>query len=360
MSTENVNAAQRVAATDSGFLRDGRTVRTFLLRNAKGASVRISELGATLVSWIAPDRHGVPGEILLGHDSPDDYLSSRAYLGAVVGRWANRIESARFQLDEVEYRLPPNEGGNLLHGGHDGFHQRLWRARPAGESLVMQLDSPDGDGGFPGQLHVEVRYRLSDDGTLEIDYLAEADRLTPVNLTNHAYFNLTGRPDRDIRDHRLTIHADSYFAVDGALIPQQCASVDHTPLDFRAGAPIGPGLDAGHAQIRLAGGFDHCYVLRAAASPEGGPAVRDVARVEEPKSGRVLTVSTDQPGLQFYSGNFLDGVVARGGNPYRRHAGLCLEAGGFPNQINMADRDGILVMPGRPYRQLTRYHVGAR
>ncbi|MCR1770046.1 Aldose 1-epimerase [Burkholderia glumae] len=359
MSTENPNAAQRVTASDSSSLSDGRTVQTFVLRNAKGASVRISELGGTLLSWIAPDRHGNPGEILLGHDTLDDYLSSRAYLGALVGRWANRIESARFRLDGVDYQLPPNEGDNLLHGGQAGFHQRLWHARPAGDSLLMRLDSPDGEGGFPGQLQVEVRYRLSDDGTLEIDYLAQADRLTPVNLTNHAYFNLTGQPDRDVRDHRLTIHADSYFAVDGALIPQQREPVERSPFDFRRAAPIGPALDVEHAQIRLAGGFDHCYVLHAAGPSAGTPAVREVARLEEPESGRVLTVSTDQPGLQFYSGNFLEGVAARGGKAYRRHAGLCLETGGFPNQINMADRDAVLVMPGRPYRQLTRYQVSA-
>jgi aldose 1-epimerase len=347
-----------------GMLPDGRSVRTWHLTNSQGGCVRISELGAALVSWIAPDRHGVGADILLGHDTPEEYLKSGAYMGALVGRWANRIAGAHFTLDGVGYALTPNEGANLLHGGPGGFHRRLWKAEQDGDSVVMRLESPDGDGGFPGNLQVEVRYTLSDDHALTIEYAARTDRPTPVNLTSHPYFNLSGQPGGDILQHRLTINSGTYFEVDDELIPQRCEPVSSTPFDFREQAIIGSRLHVPHPQFELADGFDHCYVLDGEASGSkidavnGMPNVRTVATMLEPESGRMLSVETDQPGLQFYSGNRLEGLRGRGGLTYRRHSGLCLEAGGFPNQVNMPDGPATIVTAGKPYRQVTVYRAG--
>ncbi|CAB3809124.1 aldose 1-epimerase [Paraburkholderia caffeinilytica] len=367
MLSNKMNRVERVKVASWGTLPDGRNVRTFTLTNTNGVNIRISDLGAALVSWIAPDRDGIPGEILLGHDTPGEYLVSGAYMGALVGRWANRIEAARFNLDGVEYPLIPNEGLNLLHGGLNGFHQIVWKSEQDGDALIMRLDSPDGDGGFPGNLQVQVRYTLSDDNALAIEYMARTDRATPVNLTSHPYFNLAARAGSDIRAHRMKIQSDAYFEVDAALIPRQCASVDGGPFDFRHEASIGSRLDVRHPQLDLAQGFDHCYVLRDGADmPKNtlNPAllessrVRPVATVVDPESGRMLTVSTDQAGLQFYSGNRLGGTLGRGGVPYRTHAGLCLEAGGFPNQINMPDRRAVIATSEIPYRQVTVYQTG--
>lgn len=348
-----------------GMLPDGRSVRIHTLANSRGGCVRISELGAALVSWTAPDRHGTGADILLGHDTPQEYLASGAYMGALVGRWANRIAGAKFSLEGVDYRLTPNEGRNLLHGGSGGFHQRLWQAEHDEKSVIMRLESCDGEGGFPGNLRVQVRYTLSEDHVLTIEYTAHTDRATPLNLTSHPYFNLSGRHDSDIRGHRLSIDSDAYFEVDGELIPQRRASVDGGPFDFRKEAAIGSRLDATHRQLALADGFDHCYALERVAGKSAGAAhtegigtPRAAATVVEPVSGRVLSVETDQPGLQFYSGNRLEGVRGRGGSTYRRHCGFCLEAGGFPDHINMPDRESMITTSAKPYRQVTVYRAG--
>ncbi|WP_028224660.1 aldose epimerase family protein [Paraburkholderia ferrariae] len=348
-----------------GMLPDGRGVRTHVLTNSHGGCVRISELGAALVSWTTPDQAGTCADILLGHDTPEEYLASGAYMGALVGRWANRIAGARFVLDGTDYTLVPNEGRNLLHGGAAGFHRRLWKAEPDGNALVMRLESREGEGGFPGNVQVEVRYALSEDHALTIEYLASADRTTPINLTSHPYFNLSGQRDCDIRNHHLTIDSGAYFEIDEELIPQRQVPVAGEPFDFREGATIGSRLSAFHRQLELGYGFDHCYVIDRVANEDPAAAdmgrpwrTRTVATVTEPGSGRVLSVETDQPGLQFYSGNRLEGVRGRGGSAYRRHAGLCLEAGGFPNQINMPDHEPSIASAGKPYRQVTVYRAG--
>lgn len=351
----------RLSREPWGTLPDGQAVHQYTLRNAHGMRVSVSELGATLVSWHAPDRAGRLGDILLGHDSPADYWEARTYMGALVGRWANRIALARFTLDGVEYEVERNEGNNLLHGGRAGFHRAIWQAHEDDGSLVLTLDSKDGEAGFPGDVSVEVRYTLDDDGALTIDYRASTDAPTPLNLTSHGYFNLTAQPGADIKGHVLSIDADAFFEVDPALIPIRQASVAGNAFDFREPAPIGARLDWPHEQLSLARGFDHCYVLREANSAgrrQGEWSVHEVARVYDPASGRRMTVSTDQRGLQLYTGNYLDGVRGRHGRTYVGHAGLCLEAGGFPNQINMADREDVISRPGKPYRQVTKYRVG--
>ncbi|BBU32345.1 aldose 1-epimerase (plasmid) [Burkholderia sp. THE68] len=326
--------------------------RLYTLCNVSGMRVEISDLGATLVSWHAPDRDGHVADILLGHDTPAEYLNGSAFMGAIIGRWANRIRDARFMLDDVAHQVEPNEGANHLHGGSAGFHRQMWRAEVAGDALVMTLRSPDGAAGFPGNLDVTVRYALNDEGTLSIDYEARTDAPTPVNLTNHAYFNLSN--GASILDHRISIASDSYFAIDAASIPVAREQVADSVFDLRAPASIGARLAASHAQLAIAGGFDHCYVL-----DEDAQEPRVAAVLFDPSSGRELSVSTDARGLQFYSGNYLEGVSARNGSRYRKHAGLCLEAGGYPDEINM-DGERAVLRPGETYRQRTRYGLRVR
>ncbi|WP_248322377.1 aldose epimerase family protein [Caballeronia sp. Sq4a] len=351
--------ADRISAERWGSLPGGDSVRLFTLRNAHGMRVAISDLGATLVSWHAADRAGRVADVLLGHDTPEAYLKGRAYLGGIIGRWANRIRDARFMLDGVSYSLDRNEGSQHLHGGAAGFHRAIWSARESDGALVLTHESPEGDAGFPGNVITTVRYALDDDGTLTIQYDAVANAPTPINLTNHAYFNLSGdgTPGAcDIRGHVIAIDADSFFDIDDAMIPVAPASVVGNAFDFRAGAPIGARLDWPDARLSRAGGFDHCYILP--DTNDGG--VRKVAVLYDPASGRELIVSTDAPGLQFYTGNHLQGVPGRDGKPYRIHAGLCLEAGAFPNQINMPDASRVVLRPGERYSQITRYRVGVR
>jgi aldose 1-epimerase len=244
-----------------------------------------------------------------------------------------------------------------------GFHRALWDVSEENGALVMRLESPEGDAGFPGNVTTQVRYSLDDNGTLTIEYEAITDAPTPLNLTSHPYFNLTGRPGTDIRGHVLSIDAEQFFEVDAAMIPCELAEVAGNAFDFRQSAPIGARLDWPHTQLARAGGFDHCYVLRDTSDAdvsEGAPRMRQVACAYDPGSGRELTVSTDQRGLQFYTGNFLNGDSGRGGAKYQAHAGLCLEAGGFPNQVNMAGQDAVIVRPGDTYRQVTAYRVDVR
>ncbi|SAK44018.1 aldose 1-epimerase [Caballeronia hypogeia] len=325
------------------------------LRNASGMRVDISDLGATLVSWHAPDRAGHLDDVLLGHDTPAEYLDSTAFMGGIIGRWANRIRDARYVLDGLTHEVEANEGANHLHGGSAGFHRQMWRAEHVDGVLVMHLRSPAGAAGFPGNLDVTVRYALADDGTLSLDYEARTDAPTPVNLTNHAYFNLSGEQGEDasVRDHRITIHAREFFAIDAGSIPVAREDATNTAFDCHTPQTIGERLALSNEQLKLAGGFDHCYIFDDAKAP------RAVASLFDPSSGRELLVASDAHGLQFYTGNHLEGVAARGGARYRKHAGLCLEAGGFPNEINM-DGGHAVLRPGEVYRQRTRYTLRVR
>lgn len=356
-SSRPAPAVARVPSEPWGTLPGGDPVRRYTLRNAHGMRVVVSDLGATVVSWLAPDRTGRFADVVLAHDTPADYLASGAYLGATVGRWANRIAGARFTLDGVDYPLDRNENGNLLHGGASGFHRERWDVIDDVGGLTLRLESPEGDAGFPGNVGVQVRYTLDDDGTLTIDYTGVTDAPTPLNLTNHSYFNLSGRAGSDVRGHLLSIDADAFLEVDDALIPTGTADVTGTAFDFRQSAPLGARLDWPHAQLAKTRGFDHCFVLRDTAAH----AVRPVATIYDPESGRELTVLTDQRGLQLYTGNYLEGVRVSGGVVCGRHAALCVEAGCFPNQINMGGlRDDTILQPGATYRQTTQYRIGVR
>ncbi|MET0556954.1 MAG: aldose epimerase family protein [Vicinamibacteria bacterium] len=330
-----------------GSLPDGRAVPVFTLTGTGGAVVRVMPFGATVLSIRVPDRDGRPGEVVLGYDGLDGYLADRCFMGVVVGRYGNRIRGGRFTLDGREVVLDTNDGANHLHGGRQGFHRRLFEAEPAGDdALLLRLLSADGDGGYPGRLDVSVTYTLAADQTLSVDYEATTDRATPVNLTQHSYFNLAGAGS--VLDHLLTIEADAYTPVDASLIPTgERAPVAGTPFDFTRPTAIGARIGEGHEQLRHGHGYDHNFVLR-------GGGLRQAARLEDPGSGRVLDVRTTEPGLQFYSGNFLGGEPAgRGGGAYAPHDGLCLETQAFPDSPNQPDFPSTIVRPGAPYRSRT-------
>ena len=342
-----------------GTTPNGRAVPLFTLTNAQGAVATITPYGGTLTALQVPDRHGRLGHVVLGFDDVRGYQSpafraANPYFGALIGRYGNRIKNGRFSLDGREYQLCINNGPNSLHGGTRGFDQRLWTAAPApapeGPALTLTYHSPDGEEGYPGNLAVAVTYALTDANVLVIDYLATADQPTPVNLTNHAYFNLSLGTSPDVLAHKLELAADRYTVVDADLIPTgELRPVAGTPFDFTTPQAIGARI------AQVPGGYDHNWVLR------GGPGPHPAARVYDPASGRTLTVTTDQPGVQLYSGNFLDGsLVGRGGVGYGRHAGFCLETQHFPDSPNQPAFPNTVLRPGETWRSRTAYAFGVR
>lgn len=344
--------AVTTASSDPGRLA---APRLFTLRNAHGTELTISERGAAMVSWFAPDRYGRSADVLLGYRDPEEYAGNAAYFGAIVGRWANRIAHGRFALDGKPVQAAVNDRGNHLHGGLHGFHAARWHGEATERRVSLRLDSPAGQGGFPGNVEVMVDYELGNDGSLRIEYEAVADAATPLNLTAHPYFNLNGGRG-DVGDHMLQIDADYYIETDATGIPVSVAAVEGTPFDFRSPAAIGPRLRWPDPQVRLAGGFDHCYCVGNEPGGRHGP-LREVARVYDPGSGRRLQVSTTEAGLQFYSGNSLEGVRGRAPRPYVRHAGFCLEAGAYPDQVNGEHAGAVILRPGQVYRQTTVYRL---
>ncbi|HEX8302788.1 aldose epimerase family protein [Sphingomonas sp.] len=321
---------------------------TVTLTNANGVSATILAIGATLQALRVPDRHGMLDDVVLGHDTPEEYLASRNFFGSTVGRYANRIAEGRFTLDRRGYALTTNDGANHLHGGTAGLDQRVWEVRSAtSSSVTLSCRSPDGEDGYPGALEITATYTLSDANELTIDYQATTDAPTIVNITNHAYFNLAGA-DRDAMGHRLTIHASHYTPVDETLIPTGALdSVADTPFDFREGAAIGARVrDARDPQIRVGLGYDHNYVLDGEAGT-----LRPAARLEDPVSGRVMEMLVTAPGLQFYSGNFLDGkVIGKRGRAYRQGDGIALEPQLFPDSPNRPEFPSARLDPGEVYR----------
>jgi aldose 1-epimerase len=333
-----------------GNLPDGTAVDIYTLTNTSGLEARIMTYGATLVSLKLPDRGGALADVNLGFDTLEGYLGTHPYFGVIVGRYANRIAKGRFTLDGVGYTLALNNNGNTLHGGLKGFDKVVWKAEAIqfADSVGLKLTylSKDMEEGYPGNLAVTVVYALANAGELRIDYEAVTDKKTPVNLTNHAYWNLKGEGNGDILDHVLKLEADRYTAVDSpvTLIPTgEIAAVAGTPLDFTAPHTLGERI------ARVEGGYDHNFVLKS-----GGGKLALAARVEALSSGRAMEIWTDQPAIQLYTGNFLDGtVVGKGGQAYRKHSGFCLETQHFPDSPNHPNFPTTILEPGQTYRTTT-------
>ncbi|HJY29761.1 MAG TPA: aldose epimerase family protein [Pyrinomonadaceae bacterium] len=318
----------------------GAEVYRYTLTNDLAYNVSIITYGGAITSLWAPDRNGTFGDIVLGFESLEDYVSNPRYFGALIGRHANRIAQGRFTLNGVEYQLPRNNGANHLHGGFNGFDKRVWNAREGDDVLHLSYFSKDGEEGYPGNVEAFVDYRLSGN-ELSIEYRASTDRDTIVNLTNHSYFNLKG--DGTILEHELTLNADHFTPVCEALIPTgKIAPVAGTPMDFRGGRAIG-------SEISLTSGYDHNFVLN-----DWDGSLRSAVSLYEPASGRVLEILTTQPGMQFYSGNFLDGsFMGKNGFAYLKYAGLCLEPQHFPDAPNHSNFPSTVLRPGEEYRQST-------
>ena len=341
---------------------NGKSIRLHVLNNGRGMSVAISEYGATLTSVRVPDRRGEVGEVTLGHDHVDGYVHHNAYLGSTVGRYANRLRAGRFSIDGQDFQVTQNNNGQHLHGGTHAMHTRVWSAEVlsvSGASAVRFTHvSPAGDEGYPGNLTVAVTYTLPHDANeLRIDFAGATDAPTLCNLTNHAFFNLAGKGD--ILDHTLTIPAERFIPTDATLIATgERATVEGTPFDFRHARRIGQDINAEHRQLRLAGGYDHCFDLGSSTG------LRLAARVTEASSGRSLEVLTDAPGIQFYAGNFLDGsITGRAERKFSYRHGFCLEPGLFPDSPNQASfhRAGYpsgVLRPGEYYRQRMIYRFG--
>lgn len=335
-----------------GRMPDGTPVRIYTLKNGKGVALKITEYGAIVSQIQVPDRNDKPGNIALGFDSLDRYLEGHPFFGAIAGRVANRIAGGRFTLDGREYILARNNGPNHLHGGLQGFDKKLWKSRPLPVTdheagVELGCFSPDGEEGYPGNLSLTVTYTLTDRNEWRIDFRATTDKATPVNLTNHSYFNLAG--SGDVLDHELWLDADHYTPIDDGLIPTgEIRSVKGTPLDFTRPTAIGARF---HETGLKPAGYDHNFVLNG-----GGRGLAPAARVREPKSGRVMEVLTTEPGVQLYTANhFAAPITGLGGVVYPRHGGFCLETQHFPDSINRPDFPTVVLRPGETFNSTTIY-----
>ncbi|WP_210520030.1 aldose epimerase family protein [Hymenobacter terricola] len=342
-----------------GKTTDGTEVQLFTLRNANGVTATITNYAGTLTSLLVPDKNGKLGDVILGFDDVSGYTSpafrkANPYFGALIGRYGNRIKGGKFTIDGKAYQVGVNNGVNSLHGGKIGYDQVIWQAEPGtsadGQTLTLKYLSKDGEEGYPGNLNVTVVYTLTNDNALKIDYTATTDKATPINLTNHAYFNLNHGAGKDILGHEVTIPADRYTVVDAGLIPTgELKPVKGTPFDFTAPHAIGERI------AQVPGGYDHNWVLNTATGQHSA------ATVYEPVTGRTLEVTTDQPGIQFYTGNFLDGSLkGKGGTVYGKHAGFCLETQHFPDSPNEPRFPNTILKPGETFHSTSTYTFGVR
>jgi aldose 1-epimerase len=339
-----------------GTTRDGKRVELYTLTNSHGLEVRAMTYGGIIVSLRVPDQKGQLDDVVLGYDTLDGYLKSSPYFGAIIGRYGNRIAKGKFTLDGKSYTLAINDGPNSLHGGVKGFDKVVWHAEPfekkGAVGVVFNYTSPDGEEGYPGTLQVTVTYTLNDQNELLFDYHATTDQATPVNLTNHSYFNLAGDGQRDILGHLLMLNADRFTPVDKTLIPTgELRSVKGTPFDFTQPTAIGARIDQKDEQLIFGRGYDHNFVIN-----RTGPGLVLAARVQEPTTGRVMEVLTTEPGIQFYSGNFLDGTLTgKGGHVYQHRYGFCLETQHYPDSPNHPNFPSTILRPGQTYRSKTVY-----
>lgn len=354
-STTDSSTQNKTGITEKPFGNtDGQAITEYTLTNANGMQLSVINYGGTITKLTAPGKDGKFGDVVLGYESLDGYLQkANPFFGALIGRYGNRIAKAKFTLDGKTYTLAANNNGNTLHGGNKGYDKVVWTAEKQGDSsLKLTYLSKDGEEGYPGNLNVTVVYTLTPDNSVKIDYTATTDKATPVNLTNHAYYNLSAGTDSTILDHELQIDANKYTPVDTLLIPTgKIADVKGTPFDFTSSKPIGKDI----AQVK--GGFDHNWVLN-----KTGNTLEKVATLYHPKSGRVMDVYTTEPGLQFYSGNFLDGTLTntKGGAKYVQHAALCLETQHFPDSPNQPNFPNTILKPGETYKTTTVYKFSTK
>jgi aldose 1-epimerase len=340
-----------------GKTADGQPVDLYVLTNKGGAEVSITNYGGAVVSIKVPDRNGKLSDVVLGYDTAEGYVNDKSHFGGIIGRYGNRIAHAQFVLDGKTYTLEKNNGENSLHGGLKGFDKALWEAKTlsakGAQSLKLSYLSKDGEEGFPGNLKVTVVYTWSDADALQIEYSATTDKKTVVNLTNHSYFNLAGQGSGDILGHLLTIQADKFTPVNAALIPTgELRDVAGTPFDFRKPTAIGARIEQDDEQLKLGNGYDHNFVIRRLAD-----AVESLAtRVVEPSTGRVMEVWTTEPGIQFYTGNFLGGKVpGKGGATYEKRSAFCLETQHYPDSPNKPTFPSVVLEPGALYHTITKY-----
>lgn len=352
-STANVSTVMQPQIF--GKLPDGTEVKLYTLKNKNGIEMNVMNYGGIITHLKTPDKNGRVEDIVLGYDSLAGYLKSSPYFGALIGRYGNRIGKGKFTLEGNTYTLAQNNNGQHLHGGDNGFDKVFWTIEPytseKGEALKLTYLSKDKEEGYPGNLQVEVEYILSDKNELEINYRATTDKKTVVNLTQHSYFNLTGNANRNILDHELMIKADQIVPVDKTLIPTgKFLNVRGTPFDFTEAITIGKRINDKHEQIQFGLGYDHCWVLSSKDS------VKLAASLFEPTSGRMIQVYTTEPGMQFYSGNFLDGsITGKGGVVYQQRFGLCLETQHFPDSPNKPEFPSVTLSPGEVYKSQTTY-----
>jgi aldose 1-epimerase len=337
-----------------GKMPDGRQVDLYTLTNKNGVRMRITNYGAIVVSLEVPDRNGKPGDIVFGFDTLDEYLKGHPYFGCIVGRYGNRIAKGRFMLDGARYELAVNNGPNHLHGGTKGFDKVLWDAEPVKQDDAVGVKliylSKDGEEGYPGNLQCTVIYTLNNLNEFKVSYEAETDKRTPINLTHHGYFNLAGQGSGDILTHELMLNADKFTPIDDTLIPTgELRSVKGTPMDLTKPTAIGARINQDDEQLKFGLGYDHNFVLN-----HGGGSLGLAARVYEPTTGRVMEVYTTEPGVQFYSGNFLDGSnVGKGGKVYKYRHGFCLETQHFPDSPNKPNFPSVILKPGDKYTHVT-------
>ena len=358
-----------IARKPFGSTQRGEAVSAYTLKNAHGIELQVLDYGGIIVSLRAPDRTGRLADVVLGFDSLADYQRGSPYFGALIGRYGNRIARGRFTLEGRTYALATNNGPNHLHGGVRGFDKVVWSVTPFERAdsagLVLNYTSPDGEEGYPGTLRATVTYTLTNANELIFDYHATTDRATPMNLTQHSYFNLAGDGTGDILGHVVTINADRFTPVDSTLIPTgEIRSVAGTPFDFRTPTPIGARIDQDDQQLRYGRGYDHNFVLDKGGIGGKGGIGEDMtlaARVYEPTSGRVMEISTTEPGLQFYSGNFLDGTLrGKQGVVYRHRYGFAMETQHFPDSPNKPAFPSTILRPGEDYRTRTIYRFGVQ
>ncbi len=349
-----------ITKSNFGTMPDGQVIDKYTMKNTKGMEVDVINYGGIITSIKAPDKDGKYENVVLGFDNLNQYVKETPFFGAIIGRYGNRIAKGQIEIDGTSYQLDVNDGPNHLHGGVKGFDKVVWSAKEIagdeGNALELTYVSKDGEGGYPGTLTAKVIYTLTDDNELEIAYEATTDKKTIVNLTQHSYFNLSGNFANTILDHELTINSDTLVPVDNTLIPTgELTSVEGTPFDFTTAKVIGNDINNDDVQLERGKGYDHCWVLNDQGT------FREVAKVYHPGTGRIMEVYTSEPGIQFYSGNFLDGTLPMpGGGTYGHRTGLCLETEHYPDSPNQPNFPSVILEPGNVYKTATTYKFTAK